>query len=326
MTKFFSSLLAIGLSSVALAQSYSDVPGAPGSSAISKDSSCFVAWATGATITRGYLDINDTLFNDNGTNKATFGVPENALGMAEGDGMSVVSLGDGGMITLTFSEAITDGPGFDFAVFENSFLNHYMEFAFVEVSSNGVDFVRFPSDSEIQTTSQLGNASLADCRMVNNLAGKYRAGFGTPFDLSDVAQLHDSVDVQAISHIRLIDVIGAINGSHVSLDADGQAINDPYPTPFPSGGFDLDAVGVIHQYVGLTESKKGNWTLYPNPTKGILHVTGEFLNERVVVRDLLGQIVHEETLVNNTLDLQALSDGSYLIELGARVQNIVLQR
>jgi hypothetical protein len=32
-----------------------------------------------------------------------------------------------------------------------------------------------------------------------------------------------------------------------SYDSTGRGINDPFPTPFESGGFDLEAVGVIHQ-------------------------------------------------------------------------------
>ena len=36
-------------------QSYAPAPGITGSTAISKDSSCFVAWATGVQVTRGYI-------------------------------------------------------------------------------------------------------------------------------------------------------------------------------------------------------------------------------------------------------------------------------
>ena len=326
MTKQLVAFCFLGTSLMGLAQSYHDVPGTPGSIAIHKDSNCFVAWATGANLERGYLDINDTLITDNGSNKASFGVIENALGIAEGDGMTVVSLGDGGSITLTFDQPITDGPGYDFAVFENSFMDHYMEFAFVEVSSNGTDFVRFPADSEIQFTSQLGNATLADCRMVNNLAGKYRAGYGTPFDLSEVSQLHDSLDVQQITHIRLIDVIGAINGVHISLDTDGQPINDPYPTPFPSCGFDLDAIGVIHPFVGLEQLAVETWSVYPNPANGMIHFSGNVIGEKVLIRNVAGQVIYNSLLSDVSLDLTNLPEGFYLIELNGQQQRLVIER
>jgi hypothetical protein len=45
-----------------------------------------------------------------------------------------------------------------------------------------------------------------------------------------------------IQYVRLIDVVG--DGSR--LDGLGQPIYDPYATAFGSGGFDVDAVGVLN--------------------------------------------------------------------------------
>lgn len=325
MTKQLVAFYLLGTSFMGMAQSYHDVPGAAGSIAIPKDSSCFVAWATNGTLSRGYLDINDTLVTDSGSNRASFGVLENALGPAEGDGMTVVSLGDAGSITLTFDQPITNGPGYDFAVFENSFMDHYMEFAFVEVSSNGTDFVRFPNDSEIPFVTQLGNASLADCRMVNNLAGKYRAGFGTPFDLSEVQGINDSVDVESITHIRLIDVIGAINGTHLSYDSDNQPINDPYPTPFPSCGFDLDAIGVINQFVGIEESELASWYMYPNPSMGTVRFSEKWIGKEIRILNHCGQLIFNKVLDTNEIDLANLLSGIYLIQCEGVTKTLVIQ-
>jgi hypothetical protein len=162
------------------------------------------------------------------------------------DPNAIVSLGDGGRITLTFEQPITDGPGADFAVFENGFADGFLELAFVEVSSNGVDFVRFAATSLTPTVAQVGSFDLLDATNLHNLAGKYRAGFGTPFDLSDVARLSPLVNVAQIAFVRLIDVVGSIDPAFRTLDALGTPVNDPYPTAFASGGFDLDAVGVIN--------------------------------------------------------------------------------
>ena len=71
--------------------------------------------------------------------------PSLALGPATGDTLDVVSLGNGGSITLTFAEPIRNGAGFDFAVFENGHVDTFLELAFVEVSSDGAVFVRFDS-------------------------------------------------------------------------------------------------------------------------------------------------------------------------------------
>ena len=118
-------------STFAIGQSYAPAPGLFGSTAIAKDSSCFVAWATGVQVTRGSIDISTPTMTF-----ATFGQESYALGTAEGDGTSVVSLGDSGIAIITFSSPITNGLGADFAIFENGFADDYMEFAHVEVSSD----------------------------------------------------------------------------------------------------------------------------------------------------------------------------------------------
>jgi hypothetical protein len=44
--------------------------------------------------------------------------------------------------------------------------------------------------------------------------------------------------------VRIVDVVGSLTLG--SVDSLGNVVNDPYPTAFASGGFDLDAVGVLH--------------------------------------------------------------------------------
>ena len=97
-----------------------------------------------------------------------------------------VSLGRGGSITLAFDHPIRDGLGFDFAVFENAINDSFLELGFVEVSSDGVNFFRFDNDS--LTTSLVASFGEVDPTNVRNLAGKYRQGFGTPFDLEELAR------------------------------------------------------------------------------------------------------------------------------------------
>ena len=59
----------------------------------------------------------------------------------------MVSLGKGGSITLSFDPPVSNGDGWDFAVFENGFEDTFLELAYVEVSSDGVVFVRFDNAS-----------------------------------------------------------------------------------------------------------------------------------------------------------------------------------
>ncbi|MDP0498855.1 MAG: PEP-CTERM sorting domain-containing protein [Verrucomicrobiota bacterium JB022] len=153
----------------------------------------------------------------------------------------ILCIGRGGEVVLGFDEAFRDGEGWDLAVFENSFNDEMLELAYVEVSSDGVNFVRFPSDS--LTASTVGAFGRLDARDVDGLAGKYRIGYGTPFDLADLRGLPGSehLDFEAIRYVKIVDVVGDGN----SLDSDGDPIYDPYPVS-ASAGFDLEAVGYIH--------------------------------------------------------------------------------
>ncbi|MEM6749046.1 MAG: dockerin type I domain-containing protein [Planctomycetota bacterium] len=168
--------------------------------------------------------------------------PNLALGPAVGTSFDIVTLGDNGTITLGFDTPITNGPGFDFAVFENAFDDDFLELAFVEVSSDGQNFVRFANDS--LTPDAVGGFDPigVDATNLDGLAGKYRQGFGTPFDLDGVDGVNPLVDVAAITHVRVVDILG--DGS--VADTSGDPIYDPFPT-FGSPGFDLDAVAVLHQ-------------------------------------------------------------------------------
>jgi hypothetical protein len=173
--------------------------GQPGTSAIYKDSSIIVAWATTCTVVRGYMDITNQAGG-----VATAGVDANGTGVA--DGSTIVSLGDGGMATLTFPSTLFDGPGYDFAIFENSFDGIFLELAFVEVSSDGINFFRFSATSNTPDSVQTGSFDSTDASKLNNLAGKYKANYGTPFDLYELNGT-TGLDIAHISHVRVADVV-----------------------------------------------------------------------------------------------------------------------
>src|ERR1700739_3119800 len=123
--------------------------GQAGTTAMYKDSTAFIAWANFCVVQRGLQDIS----NPSGP-KATVGDSSSAIGIADN---SVVSLGDGGIAICIFQQPIVNAPGFDFAIFENSFDGNYLELAFVEVSSDGINFFRFPATSNTQDTLQTGS-------------------------------------------------------------------------------------------------------------------------------------------------------------------------
>jgi hypothetical protein len=226
-----------------------------------------------------------------------FETPTKTLGPATGDVFDIASLGDmsaadltayaadpvnaavkPGYITLSFGKAITNHAGPDFAVFENAFASDYdipstggvkggmfAELAYVEASTNGVDFARFPS-IYLNTAANLnlsfgsnGNPTnyaygTQDPAYIYNLAGKHGNGYGiswgTPFNLDDLANdptaqtliAAGKLNLNDINYIKLVDIPG--NGSFT--DSQGHPIYDAWQT-YGSGGFDLDAIGVLNQ-------------------------------------------------------------------------------
>jgi hypothetical protein len=229
-----------------------------------------------------------------GTLAAAWKNPALALGPATGQNVDIVSLGEltqqdidqgrpPGHITLAFgdpchpndSAAIRNGKGYDFVVFENGFISQTTtaagslqgqmaaELAYVEVSTNGRDFARFPCVS--LTSGAVGAYGTIEVSNVHNLAGKHpNAGgicTGTPFDLQDLVGhplvVSGVVDLNDIRYVRIVDVPG--NGScydeattciapgtgpkwtHYTVN---HPIYDMWPT-WGSGGFDLEAIGVL---------------------------------------------------------------------------------
>ena len=244
MKKLFLIVLAV-MPTMLLAQ-FAPAQDQPGTTAMHADSSAFVAWATGCVAEPGPMNITNP-----GAGNAGAGWPaSNVIGPPEGT-YGVTCLGDGGMATVTFASPICNREGPDFAVFENGFANAqnpslwFLELGFVEVSSDGVNFFRFPAYSNTQTLTQIGGMGCIDPSQIHNLASKYGAMYGTPFDLDEVPD-DPLLDKNNITHVRIIDVIGNIDPEYATYDCQGHPVNDPWPTPFASCGMDLDAVGVIH--------------------------------------------------------------------------------
>ncbi len=197
--------------------------------------------------------------NTNGNAGGGIFNPANALG-APGGATHVHSLGNGGDLTLGFASPITNGPGADFLVGENPFRaagawwQVFAEVMFVEVSSNGVHFARFPS-RYFGPAVQPGAFGTVPVGFYSQLAGQHPVLAAAPgvdpqdvvdaggdaFDLADLAGdplvVAALVNLQAITHVRLVDV-----QSGLSLDSAGTPIFDP-----GSGSADVDHVTVIHQ-------------------------------------------------------------------------------
>ncbi len=216
--------------------------------------------------------------------------PNKALGPAAGDSLDIVSLGDlnqsqldghqpPGQITLAFDEPIRNGSGYDFVVFENGLISRvdtsggsvagemFAELGYVEVSSNGQDFVRFPAVS--LTAEPVGSYGTIEISNVYNLAGKHPNAdgicTGTPFDLQEIADrpevVSGVVDLNNIGYVRIVDIPGsgdfhdeAIMHVDPSTGPDWDNYADTHPiydawVTWGSAGLDLEAVGVLKEQI-----------------------------------------------------------------------------
>lgn len=311
MKSFFSVSSFVGLCIAGLSSHAQFAPpvGQPGTTAMYKDSSAFVSWANAGRLVRGYQDISSP-----GLGYANVGDSASAFGIAGTTG--VVSLGDGGYCILQFNAPITDGNGPDLAVFENGFDDFFLELAFVEASSDGIHFFRFPAISNTDTTTQTGSFGSTDATKINNLAGKYRGQYGTPFDLADIPD-NVMLDKQAVTHIKVIDVVGCIQKQYCTRDASNHIVNDPWPTGFGSSGFDLDAVGVIHQQaVGIHELELSTVSVFPNPAASVLNVLMASASPySISISNLLGEnvLTLEREINHSRIDVSALKQGVYIL-------------
>ena len=245
-------LILYGLPLTVFAGPYAPAAGQAGSTAISMNDPAITTWATGYSNYQPGANLSNT-----------WKTPGKALGKAQGTSFDVVSLGTGGQITLSFNDPIVNGNGADFAVFENSFSDSFLELAKVQVSSDGTNFFTFPSYS--LTPAAVGPFGSIDPTNISGLAGKYRQGYGTPFDLSTLSA-QPSLDINNVSYVRLLDIVG--NGS--MKDSQGHPIYDPYKTT-GSAGFDLDAIGVMHSQS----------TVVPLPSALWLFVSGLLLSASI---------------------------------------------
>lgn len=215
------SLLTIGVTKILAQGPYPPAAEIEGSTAVSMDDPGFIGWAIGwENLTYG-TGVHDD-----------WKTPMKAMGKASGEVDDVVSLGEGGQITLIFEDPIINGEGYDFAIFENSLDDNSLELAFVEVSNDGVNFERF--DNHSLTPGKVGEFGAVYPTNITGYAGKYRKGYGTPFDLSETS-------LNYVTHIRIID----IRGDGKQLDSKGNPIYDLYPGR-DNAGFDLEAIGFYH--------------------------------------------------------------------------------
>lgn len=301
-------------------QVYDGIVGSSHYLAISYDNNAILGWATGCQVTRGYQDIANPIV------LASYGAEQNGVGPASESTTDVVSLGDHGSAVLTFSTPIVNTTGYDFAVFENSLNDVFLELAFVEVSSDGINYFRFPSVSNSQNQNQVSNSGTLDATHIHNLAGKHRAGWGTLFDLDDLSGYY-GLNINNITHVRIVDVVGSIDPQYGTTDRYGNIINDPYPTDFASGGFDLGGVAVLNGYIPeAVEDFSSNLAIqvYPNPCTDYVMIENQE-GKQATLYNALGQIVMMQSIENSNekMEMSLLKSGIYFLQIDNQTVKIV---
>lgn len=137
------------------------------------------------------------------------------------DPSSVVSLGNGGWVVLEFSgNAIIDGPGVDFSVFENP-LPTFEELATVAVSDDAEHWTEFPC-AAAQDSKDFGF-----CAGVGVVYSSPNNGVD-PLDPAVSGGDHYDLAEIGVSHARFVRITDRV-------DLEGAA-----------GVFDLDAVAIVH--------------------------------------------------------------------------------
>jgi hypothetical protein len=81
--------------------------------------------------------------------------------------------------------------------------------------------------------------------------------------------------------------------------------------------------------VGVIENDKPQLSMYPNPASSSITFSGAAV-QKVVIYDVLGQVVLTRNITNNTLSLSGVTNGVYFVEMhteaGVQTQRLVLNK
>jgi hypothetical protein len=195
--------------------------------------------------------------------------PPRGLGANAGS-LDVVSLGNGGSITVAFTDnRVVDGPGPDFTIFENAFnspgLGIFTEVGVVAVSEDGVNFVEFPHGAGGQDLTGLAGRTPVYANGDSNDVdpGDPAVSGGDQFDLA-------TVGLTSARYIRITDPGAAIDD-----------VGNHFPTPGAGkSGFDFDAAIALHSEstCGACCDADGNGSVKPNDVLLLLREVSELPN------------------------------------------------
>ena len=97
--------------------------------------------------------------------------------------------------------------------------------------------------------------------------------------------------------------------------------------PHEDGGM-MGQFLVVDPNAGIEELSEGLFSVYPNPSNGLIHVKLNTVNEDLlVVTDLTGRVVEEVKLNGVSEDLKLeLAGGVYHIQVGKQIEKVVVTK
>lgn len=215
-----------------------------------------------------------------------FGIPDSnaRYNLPSSDPYEICSIGMDGEIVVGFNDfIIVDGPGPDFIIFENAFINPvtnkvFAEPAQVSVSYDGIIFYPFPFDSH----TLIGCAGITPTNGQNDCFNPEISG-GDKFDFADIG-------IPKAKFIKIKDITNMVLSNH----------QHPFFDPILSG-FDLDAVVGLN----LIEERPLNIEQIDDKLKiksNMNHISVINANKhsRLLVTDVLGRIIKDIDFSFNT--------------------------
>jgi hypothetical protein len=106
---------------------------------------------------------------------------------------------------------------------------------------------------------------------------------------------------------------------YATRDNAGRIINDPFPTPYPSSGFDIDAVGIIHAlgYTSIEDVTSNAIKVFPTllQEEKKIQLTGIQTVNDIRILDMQGRLV-PYTREGETIILEdSIEDGIYFLQI-----------
>jgi hypothetical protein len=138
-------------------------------------------------------------------------------------------------------------------------------------------------------------------------------------NLADILLYH-VVDGTVLSTQLIAGPVATLEGSDVIVSLTGGVkINDANVTiadvPAENGVVHVLDKVILESYLGINENNAFSFSLFPNPSNGLVTING-VENAEVIVSDLTGKTFLNQSVNNNTsLDLNGLSNGTYLVTI-----------